>query len=180
MRFTKERTTCLMLALLALPIALAGCSQKAPEEAQALPSHPFPRWVSQLEIGVTPRESVRALFGEPDVIERHGPSSRTWTYSYSEIHWTRDDPDRPQIAADGQPILDAPPGFGERIGDAFASFGHAFERLLYYPGPRVPTPRLRTLPATRHHLELVFDEQDLLTRYLYAPRPDLVRVPVAG
>ena len=79
-----------------------------------------------------------------------------------------------------QPILDAPPGFGERIGDAFASFGHAFERLLYYPGPRVPTPRLRTLPATRHHLELVFDEQDLLTRYLYAPRPDLVRVPVDG
>ncbi|GEM_PF-5329559 len=161
-----------------LAFVLLGCATKPPVQAEAVPAHPFPRWVSHLETGVTEISEIQAVFGAPIEIEQHRGGGLAWRYAYSEVHWAANDPDRPQVAADGRPVEAPPLTIQERVLDGLKATGEFLDQLLYYP-PRQPAgPKMRTMPVTRHRLELVFDGEGVLERFLYSPQPDRARVAI--
>jgi len=149
--------------------ALVGCASR-PVEEEARPRHPFPKWVSYLETGKTDINEVLAVFGEPrEMEERHG-SGPAWRYVMAEIHWTADDPMRPEVASDGTPVPYVPT-FGERAAKQFDRALTFVDRLVFYPPAREREPRSRHLPATIHDLELFFGSDGTLRRYRYTPGP---------
>lgn len=148
---------------------LAGvlaCAQPGVEDP-ALPAHPFPRWVSELESGQTV-EAVRDRFGPPDEIEMNARGERVWRYAFTEIEWPADDPDRPVVSEDGGAGPPAPSAFA-RIGDGFRAVGLWIDGAFFFP-PRQPRPPARrSLPATIHRLEVVFGADGTLRRVHYRP-----------
>ncbi len=144
-----------------------GCARPG-LEGTALPAHPFPRWVSELEPGKTRIEALRDRFGPPDEIETRARGERVWRYAFTEIEWPLGDPDRPVVAADGTRVPRAPTPF-ERIGDGFRAVGLWIDGAIFFP-PRQPRPPVhRSLPATIHRLEVVFDVDGTLRRVHYRP-----------
>ena len=162
-----------------LLLAFAGCMAATPPPDQdvALPRHPFPHWVGELEAGETEIDRVRARFGDPAEIEVLGPGTIRWRYAYSEVHWSSDDPDRPEIAEDGT-LRPRVPGRWDRVKAGARATGRFIDRTFVYPAPRVRQPAARSLPATVHHLELAFDTDGKLLRYRYAPQSEQVIVRV--
>ncbi|MBB83065.1 MAG: hypothetical protein CL931_04560 [Deltaproteobacteria bacterium] len=156
-----------------------GCATGGTNAAETVPAHPFPRWVSYLETGVTPIAEVAAVFGDPAEIEEAVRGGLRWRYAYAEIHWAPDDPDRPAVTADGRPV-EAEPTWVDQAAKGLAKTGRFLEGLVVYP-PRQPKgPRMRTMDATVHDLELRFDVEGVLAHYRYAPRQDRVRIRVDG
>ena len=157
-------------------VALAlGCAASEPRDEAPLPRHPFPTWVSHLETERTDIEEVRLVFGEPAEIEERRRGETRWRYAFREIHWAANDPDRPEVAADGTRVPRERSDW-DRFRDGAADFGDFLDRLLFYPASRPERPERRTLPATIHELELVFEQDGTLRRYRYAPRQALVSV----
>ena len=167
----------LRVALLAAVALSVGCATTGSDEAGEVPAHPFPRWVSHLETGVTEIGAVAAIFGDPREIEQSVRGGLRWRYAYAEVHWAPDDPNRPAVAADGLPI-EAEETWVDRTAEGFAATGRFLDGLLFYP-PRQPRgPRTRTMDATIHELELRFTVEGVLEDYRYTPRRDRIRVPI--
>ncbi len=166
---------------LVLVCAAVGCAQKGePAGAEeAMPAHPFPRWVLELESGVSTLASVRTRFGEPLEIESRPRGGVVIRYAFPEVHWPADDPMRPEISAEGLPVA-ASPSAWKRFRQALSRFGSWFDATFYYPARQPRPPRQRLLPATVHELEVVFDAQGLLERFDYATHAGSARVPEAG
>ena len=150
-----------------------GCATSPTTTTEPLPRHPFPRWVSHLETERTDIEEVRPVFGEPIEIEERRGETR-WRYALREIHWAPDDPDRPEVAADGTRRPRTPTTW-EQVEDGFEAAGSAIGKLIFYPATRPSRPRTRSMPATIHELELRFREDGTLRRYRYAPREERVQ-----
>ncbi|MFK7898323.1 MAG: hypothetical protein AB8G23_20990 [Myxococcota bacterium] len=168
--------------LLLTQALLFGCAKPAEIEGQAevfLPRHPFPQWVGNLKAGESDAKSVMARFGSPDEIENRARGGQIWRYRLEEIQWPENDPRRPNISMDGE--------FKSRASSSIASAkkwseGAAgwFDRTFFFP-PKQPRPAaIRMLPATVHRLELVFEADDLLSDYRYAPGMGRAEVPEEG
>lgn len=167
----------LLLTFGSLVVSGSGCATSKGGEPEAVPAHPFPRWVARLESGVTGVDDVTALFGDPASIEQRVRGGLTWRYAYAEVHWAVDDPDRPAVAADGTPA-EAEETWVDVAAEGLVSTGRFLDGLLFYP-PRQPRgPRMRTMNATIHDLELRFTTEDVLEHYRYVPRNGRVRIPV--
>ena len=171
----RRRTWASVAAGTWLVLFAAGCASVEPPMEGPLPRHPFPRWVSHLESGSTDVEEVRLVFGEPAEIEEHRRGVILWRYAFEEVHWSANDPDRPEIAADGTRTPRTRTRW-TRARDDVMAFGRFLDRLLYYPASRPTRPSARTMPATVHALELSFRDDGTLERYRYAPRSELVVV----
>lgn len=157
---------------LCLLLFVFGCAS-SPVDTTEAPRHPFPRWVSHLESGQTQVDQVEETFGTPVEIEEHANGTMIWRYRYEEIHWSPNDPRRPEVAADGTP-LPFEPNWQSRTLDALRDTGDALDRLLFYPPIQPKRHRKRSLPATIHDLELVFAADGELRSYRYAPRAGIV------
>jgi hypothetical protein len=144
-----------------------GCA-KDPEVLKPLPRHPFPRWVSKLEVGQSDVESVTKRFGPPDQIEQSVYGGVVYRYRYAEARWSDDDPDRPIVGASGR-LERRPDTRADEVNDRIHGVGDWLDWLLFYP-PRQPRPApKRWIPATIHDLELEFDPEGRLARFRYAP-----------
>jgi hypothetical protein len=171
-----------MLWILVGALMALGCAQQAQvaEEAEVfLPRHPFPQWVGQLKAGESNTESVIARFGPPDQIESRARGGQIWRYRLEEIQWPEDDPNRPMVSAEGDFKRRASKGIesARKWGKGAAGW---MDRTFFFP-PRQPRPAaIRTLPATLHRLELVFEADDLLSDFRYAPGMGRAQVPEAG
>lgn len=122
---------------------------------------------------------VTGLFGDPASVEQRVRGGLIWRYAYAEVHWAVDDPDRPAVAADGTPA-EAEETWVDVAAEGLASTGRFLDGLLFYP-PRQPRgPRMRTMNATIHDLELRFTTEGVLEHYRYVPRNGQVRIPVGG
>ena len=173
-RRTLRRVSILWLATV---LSVAGCATGGPDPDEVVPAHPFPRWVNHLETGVTGIGEVEAVFGNPSEIEQAARGGLYWRYSYAEIHWAPDDPDRPAVAADGQP-MEVEPSWVDQTIEGFSKTGRFVEDLLYYP-PRQPRgPRSKAVDATIHALELRFTTDGVLDHFRYTPRKERIRIPV--
>lgn len=164
------------IALLALFVLLVstGCATR-PGDVEPLPRHPFPSWVSALEVGRSDAASVRERFGEPDSIEQSVRGGLVYRYRFAETHWPDDDPDRPVVGADGK-LWRRPNTKAEDVGAEVAAVGDWLDWLMFYP-PKQPRPATRRwLPATIHDLELGFDLEGKLARFRY--RPEEGRAPI--
>lgn len=149
-------------------IAVAGCATR-PGDVEPLPQHPFPRWVSELEVGKSDVASVRERFGEPDAVEQSVRGGTIYRYQFAETRWPDDDPDRPVVGADGK-LWRRPNTKAEDVGAEIAAVGDWLDWLMFYP-PKQPRPATRRwLPATIHDLELGFDLEGKLVRYRYTPK----------
>lgn len=161
----------------ALALLIVGCATQKTGEPEAIPAHPFPRWVSHLETGTTGIDEVAAVFGSPAQVEQRALGGLHWRYAYAEVHWAAEDPDRPAVAADGRPI-EAEETWVDVAADGLAKTGRFLDGLLFYP-PRQPRDsRSRMMNATIHELELRFTKEGVLEHYRYAPRSGRVRVPI--
>ena len=160
-----------------LVLASFGCATSGADGD--VPAHPFPRWVAALEPGVTGLEEIEAIFGRPAESEESVRGGLRWRYAFAEIHWAADDPDRPAVAADGQPI-EKEETWVDRAEVGLAKTGRFLDALLFYPPRQLRGPRTRSLDATVHVLEVRFTTEGLLDDYRYAPRRERVRVPVGG
>lgn len=168
------RATLLVALLLA-----SGCAKKVQVEQEAevfLPRHPFPQWVGKLKAGDSDTEGVMARFGTPDEIENRARGGQIWRYKLEEIQWAEDDPHRPNISAEGEfkrrPATQLESAWGWTKGAA-----GWFDRTFYFP-PRQPRPAaIRMLPATVHRLELVFEADEILSDFRYAPGRGLAQAP---
>lgn len=167
----------LLAALLAVVVLSLGCAKTGSDEAGEVPAHPFPRWVSQLETGVTGIDEVTSLFGDPRKIEQSVRGGLRWQYTYAEVLWAPDDPSRPAVGADGRPI-EAEETWVDRTAEGFAATGRFLDGLLFYPGRQPRGPRTRMMDATIHELELRFSVAGVLEDYRYTPRRDRIRVPI--
>ena len=155
-----------------------GCAP-GPGELEPLPRHPFPRWVSKLDLGESDIGSVQERFGEPDEVEQSVRGGLVFRYRFAEVRWPADDPDRPVVGANGKPGPRTKSDF-EDIGDTIAGFGEWLDWLMFYP-PKQPRPVApRWLPATIHDLELDFDLEGKLVRYRYVPQEGRAPVPRNG
>ena len=153
---------------------MLGCA-KPGIEAQALPAHPFPRWVNELQADRTGMEEVRERFGPPDAIEMRGRGDRVWRYAFAEIEWPLEDPDRPVVSADGTIGPREPTAF-ERIGDGIRAAGLWIDGMIFFPPRQERSAGSRPLPATIHRLEIVFGSDGTLRRYRYRPEKGVGRV----
>lgn len=169
-------SVCRGAAVLLLLWLAIGCAAPGSPASGPLPSHPFPRWVTELERGVTALEEVQLRFGDPVAVEGSDAVGLVWRFATEEVHWPADDPDRPALAANGLPVV-REKAWNDRAAEELRAFGLAFESLFVYPARRRPVKTYRTLPSTVHELELVFSDEGLLERFRYAPRADVARVP---
>jgi hypothetical protein len=152
---------------LAVAVVMVGCATR-PGEVEALPRHPFARWVDELEVGKSDAGSVRERFGEPDAVEQSVRGGLIYRYQLAETHWPDDDPDRPVVGAGGK-LWRRPNTKLEDVGDDVEAVGDWLDWLMFYP-PKQPRPASRrALPATIHDLDLSFDLEGKLVRYRYAP-----------
>lgn len=150
-----------------------------PGELEPLPRHPFPRWVSALEVGASDVESVTGRFGAPDEVEQSVHGGLIFRYRFAEVRWPDDDPDRPVVGAKGT-LRPRPNTALEDVGDSISEFGGWLDWLMFYP-PKQPRPaRKRWLPATVHDLELQFDLAGKLARFRYAPQEGRAPIPARG
>ncbi|MEM9175406.1 MAG: hypothetical protein AAGC67_09230 [Myxococcota bacterium] len=177
---TKRSVERIVLACaIGLALATIGCATTGAGETDAVPAHPFPRWVAHLEPGVTDIAEIESIFGAPAETRESVRGGLRWRYAYAEVHWDADDPDRPPVAADGTPI-EREPTWVDHTREAFDRTGRFLDRLLFYPGRQPRGPRTRAMDATIHDLELRFTTEGVLADYLYAPRRQRLRVPVGG
>jgi len=170
---------------LGLAIAVLGCASTSEPEAapepgsQAGPVDPFPQRVAALEIGKTRTEDVRTRFGRP---RERVPSPRggwIWRYYHAEIHWSAEDPLRPEISAEGEtkaPQSSRGKRFLRAVGAPFRWLGGV---VLYPPLPLRPPPS-SPRPATIHLLEVDFDLEGRLRSLRYQPREGIAPVPIPG
>lgn len=162
----------------ALGVLSAACAPR-PGELEPLPRHPFPRWVSKLELGASDVESVRRRFGEPDEVESGVRGGLSYRYRFAEIRWPDADPDRPVVGANGR-VGPRPNSKLDDVGDTLVEVGDWLDWLMFYP-PKQPRPAARRwLPATIHFLELDFDPAGKLVHYRYLPEEGRAPVPRRG
>ena len=178
-RRTLSRALPLLIGLGALVAGGLGCAAKGPGEPETIPAHPFPRWVSHLEAGVTGIDEVAAVFGSPAQVEERTRGGLHWRYAYAEVHWAPDDPDRPAVAADGRPIREEETWVDVAV-ENLERTGRFLDGLLFYPARQPRGVRTRMMSATIHDLELRFTTKGVLEHYRYSPRRGRVRVPVGG
>ncbi len=171
----RSRVARTLVALGALMMFAAGCASD-PKPLEPLPRHPFPQWVSELEVGKSDLESVTHRFGEPDGIEQSVRGGLIYRYHFAEVRWPDDDPDRPVVGANG--VLERRPDTKlQKMGNPITAFGRWLDWLMFYP-PKQPRPaRQRWLPATVHDLELQFDLEGKLARFRYAPEAGRAPIP---
>ena len=168
-----------LLALVSMMLGTTACATSTGESDEALPRHPFPRWVSRLESGRSEIDEVAAIFGDPVEIQESTRGGATWRYLTREIHWAPNDPERPEVAADGTRTPRVPT-WQKQVRVSLRATTDFLGGLLLYPAPRPRGAEQRSLPATIHELELVFGPDGTLRRYHYAPRAALVKVPTGG
>lgn len=164
-----------LIVLGALTMFAAGCASD-PKPLEPLPRHPFPQWVSELEVGKSDIESVTHRFGEPDGIEQSVRGGLIYRYRFAEVRWPDDDPDRPVVGANGT-LERRPDTKLETMGNPITAFGRWLDWLMFYPPKQPRPPRQRWLPATVHDLELQFDLEGKLARFRYAPEPGRAPIP---
>lgn len=171
----KDAISGLMIGFAVLTIWVAGCASE-PKPLEPLPTHPFPQWVSELEVGKSDIASVTRRFGEPDDSEQSVRGGMIYRYRYAEVRWPDDDPDRPVVGASGK-LERRPETRLQKVGNPITAFGRWLDWLMFYP-PKQPRPeRQRWLPATVHDLELQFDLEGKLSRYRYAPERGRAPIP---
>ena len=158
-------------------LVLSGFACAKPVPPEPLPVHPFARWVHELESGATSLDQVRARFGEPNEIEQGPRRERIWRYVFREITWPDDDPMRPVVAADGT-IRNREPSSFDHFADRADRVFDWIDKAMFFPPRQDRPPRTRPLPATVHHLEVVFGFEGTLRRYRYSPRAGTASVPV--
>ncbi len=166
------KTSGWILIALVLTMSLAlGCAKQVQVEEEAevfLLRHPFPQWVGKLKSGESDSESVLARFGPPDEIENRARGGQIWRYNLEEIQWPEDDPNRPNISAEGE-LKRRPSTQIESAWSWTKGAAGWFDRTFLFP-PRQPRPAaVRMLPATVHRLELVFEADEILSDFRYAP-----------
>lgn len=176
-RRTLSRAIHLRIGLAALVVLSLGCANGRTGEAEAVPNHPFPRWVSQLETGVTGIDEVAAVFGNPAQVEQRARGGLHWRYAYAEIEWAADDPDRPAVAADGRPIREEET-WVDVVAETLVETRRFLDGLLFYPAHQPRGARTRMMNAKIHDLELRFTTEGVLEHYRYTPRRDRIRVPI--
>lgn len=170
------RSMAWVLILLGLTLGCVKQAQVQDEAEVFLPRHPFPQWVGKLKSGESDTESVTARFGPPDEIENRARGGQIWRYKLEEIQWPEDDPNRPYISAEGETKLRP----ASRVDSARSWSKGAtgwIDRNLFFPPPQPRPPAIRMLPATVHRLELVFEADEILSDYRYAPGRGSAQVP---
>ncbi len=156
-----------VLLLMLAQLAGSGCASND-EAGLRPPAHPFPRWVRELEPGVTERKEILRRFGEPGEILGTPRGGEIYRYAISEIHRPAEDPMRPRITADGRVLPPERSGW-DRFRAGWRRFARGFEDTVAYPARQPRPPRRRKLPATWHRLELVIASDGTLDRYRYEP-----------
>lgn len=174
-----QRTAKAMAWILMALVLTLGCAKQAQVEAEEvvfLPRHPFPQWVGKLKTGESDVESVITRFGPPDEIENRARGGQIWRYQLEEIQWPENDPNRPEISAEGEIKL-RPATRAESARNWSKGAAGWIDRNLFFPPPQPRPAAIRMLPATVHRLELVFEADDILSDYRYAPGLGSVNVP---
>ena len=168
-----SRSFVVMAGFVVLFFLSSACAK--PPEMKPLPAHPFPTWVDELESGQTNAESIRMRFGDPFEIQQNVLGEKVWRYVYREIRWPKDDPMRPVVGADGRvgPSKSPTPS---RFGKSLRATWNWIDGFFFFPPRQNRPPRMRRLPATVHHLELVFSTEGTLNRFIYAPEVGSARV----